>query len=123
MTCCNLKSVSGLCFLFTFCGLLIGQTERTYLTGTVTDPQGNRIPRVQVVAVEDATGLKRQTESTSQGTYQLADLPPGLFTIQFSKSGFSVLRANQIRQIVGKTGTLNVALQLAGKKEEMDVIE
>ena len=53
-----------------------GQTERTYLTGTVTDPQGKRVPDVKVLAVEDSTGLKRETQTTSQGTYQLADLPP-----------------------------------------------
>ena len=77
------------------------QTERTYLTGTVIDPQGNRVPQAKVVAVQEATGLKRQTETTSQGTYQLADLPPGVFTVQFSRDGFSTYQANHVRQIVG----------------------
>jgi hypothetical protein len=99
------------------------QTERTYLTGTVTDPQGNRVPAAKVLAVEDATGLKRETLTTSQGTYQLADLPPGLFTLRFSKEGFSVLQANHVRQMVGQTGTLNVTLQLGAKKEETTVSE
>ena len=99
------------------------QTERTYLTGAIVDPQGNRVPRARVVAVQDATGLRRETESTSQGTYQLADLPPGVFTVQFSKEGFSTYQANHVRQIVGQTGTLNVTLSLGIKKEETTVSE
>ena len=111
-----------------FCSLAISlcasaQTERTYLTGAVMDPQGNRVPQVKVIAVQPATGLKRETETTSQGTYQLADLPPGVFTVQFSKDGFATYQADNVRQVVGQTGTLNVTLGLGSKKEEVTVSE
>jgi hypothetical protein len=99
------------------------QTDRTSLTGTVIDPQGKRVPDAKVLAVEDSTGLRRETQTTSQGTYQLADLPPGVFTLRFSKEGFSILQANHVLQIVGQTGTLNVTLQLGGKEEETTVTE
>ena len=99
------------------------QTERTYLTGAVTDPQGNRVPQAKVLAVQEATGLKRETESSSQGTYQLADLPPGLFTIQVSKAGFSTYQADHVRQVVGQTGTLNVTLRVGTKTEEDTINE
>src|SRR5271165_3895493 len=99
------------------------QTERTNLTGAVTDPQGNRIPQAKVVAVLQATGLKRETETTSQGTYVLADLPPGIFTVQFSKAGFSTYQADRVRQVVGQTGTLNVRLSLGAKEEQVTVSE
>jgi len=100
-----------------------GQTERTSLTGTVTDPQGNRVPDAKVLAVQDSTGLKRETQTTSKGTYQLADLPPGVFTLRFSKPGFSVVQANHVLQIVGQTGTLNITLQLGAIEEETTVSE
>jgi hypothetical protein len=99
------------------------QTEQTYLTGTVVDQQGNRVPQAKILAVQESTGLKRETQTTSTGTYQLADLPPGVFTIQFSKEGFSTYQAAHVRQVVGQTGTLNVALQLAGRQEETSVNE
>jgi hypothetical protein len=99
------------------------QTERTYLTGVVGDPQGKPVPQAKVVAVQDATDLKRETETTSEGTYQLADLPAGIFTVQFSKEGFSTYQANHVRQIVGQTGTLNVTLSLGDKREEVSVSE
>jgi hypothetical protein len=116
----KLSVALGILFL---AGCAAAQTERTYLTGTVTDPQGNRVPDAKVLAIEDATGWKRETQTTSRGSYQLADLPPGVFTLQFSKEGFSVFQANHVRQMVGQTGTLNVTLQLGAKKEETTVSE
>ena len=104
------------------CGLVMvlplnAQNEKTSLTGTVTDQQGDRIPGAKVLAVATSTSLKRETQTTSQGTYQLADLPPGVFSVQFSKDGFSILQADRVRQVVGQTGTLNVTLRVAGKTE------
>lgn len=98
------------------------QTERTSLTGAVVDPQGNRVPQAKVVAIQEATGLKRETETTSQGAYQLPDLPPGVFTVQFSKEGFSTYQA-RVRQVVGQTGTLNVTLSLGSRQEEATISE
>lgn len=99
------------------------QTERTSLTGTVVDPQGNRIPQARVLAVQESTGLERETETSSQGSYRLADLPPGVFTIRFSKAGFSVYQAKNVRQIVGQTGTLDVKLSLGVRQEEATINE
>jgi len=101
----------------------LAQTELTSLTGTVIDPQGQRIPQARITAVQEATGLQRETKTTSQGTYLLADLSPGLFTIRFSKVGFSVYQANKVRQIVGQTGTLDVKLSLGVKQEEAEINE
>lgn len=101
----------------------MAQNERTSLTGVVTDPQGNRIPQAKVMAVEDATGLRRDTQTNSQGSYVLADLPPGVFTIRFSRDGFSVYQANKVRQVVGQTGRLDVKLSLGVKAEEATINE
>ncbi|HUA19475.1 MAG TPA: carboxypeptidase regulatory-like domain-containing protein [Bryobacteraceae bacterium] len=99
------------------------QTEQTSLTGIVADPQDNRIPMVKVVAVQEATGLRREAETTSQGTYELANLPPGVYTVQFSKEGFATYQADHVRQVVGQTGTLDVRLSVGGRKEEVTVTE
>lgn len=73
--------------------------------------------------MQESTGLKRETETTSQGTYQLADLPPGIFTVQFSKDGFSTYQVDRVRQAVGQTGTLNVRLSLGLREEQATVNE
>jgi hypothetical protein len=122
----NTINTARICLFFCTLGLALSasaQTERTYLTGAVSDPQGNHVPQAKVVAVQDATGLKRETQTTSQGSYQLANLPAGVYTVQFSKEGFSTYQANHVRQIVGQTGTLNVTLSLGDKPEEVNVSE
>ena len=46
---------------------LRAQVDRTAITGTVTDQQGNRVPQARVRATESATGFERETLTTSAG--------------------------------------------------------
>jgi len=68
--------------------VLWAQVDRTAITGTVTDQQGNRVPQSRVRAAESATGFERETLTTPQGTYELPGLPPGTYSVRFSKAGF-----------------------------------
>src|SRR5580704_7590949 len=81
--------------------MLQAQVDRTAITGTVTDPQGHRIPQSTVRATESSTGLQRETMTTSQGTYELPGLPPGTYSVEFSKTGFGDLVARNVKQLVG----------------------
>ncbi|HTS51573.1 MAG TPA: carboxypeptidase-like regulatory domain-containing protein [Bryobacteraceae bacterium] len=83
-----------------------GQLDRSSLNGTVTDPNGARVPGTQVTAIHSATGLARKTESSSQGDYAFDGLAIGLYTIVFSKPGFTELRVKQVDQIVGTPSRL-----------------
>jgi hypothetical protein len=103
--------------------VLRAQVERTALTGTVTDQQGNRIPQSRVRATEGATGFERETLTTSQGTYELSGLPPGLYSVQFLKSGLADLTVEGVKQVVGQTRTLDAQLELAHGKDETTVTE
>ena len=103
--------------------MLRAQVDRAAITGTVTDQQGNRIPQAHVLAIQSATGLQRETLTTSQGTYELPNLPPGLYSVQFRRSGFSIVTVEQVEQIVGHTRTLNARLEVAHGKEQTTVTE
>ena len=111
-----------MCLLFTV-DTASAQGEHSSLTGTVTDPQGNRIPHAKIKAIEIATGLQRQTETTSQGSYQLVDLPAGTFTVQISKDGFATFQIERVKQVVGQTHTLDATLAVLGVKEQTTITE
>src|SRR5580698_4220252 len=98
------------------------QLDGTGLTGTVTDATGRVIPEVQVVAVQDATGLRRETISSGQGTYEISELPVGIYTVSFVRKGFESLRFESVVQSLGRTRTLNATLKVAGAKEELEVL-
>ncbi len=102
---------------------LQAQVDRTAITGTVTDQQGNRVPQSVVRATENTTGFRRETLTTSQGSYELPGLPPGVYSVRFLKTGFSVFTAEGVEQLVGQTRTLNVRLELAREKQQTTVTE
>ena len=103
--------------------VLWAQVDRTAITGTVTDQQGNRVPQSRVRAAESATGFERETLTTPQGTYELPGLPPGTYSVRFSKAGFSDFTAKTVAQIIGQTRTLNARLELARGTTETTVTE
>ena len=104
-------------------GNALAQMERSALSGTVTDQQGNLVPEAKIVATEINTGLQREAASTSKGDYVLVDLPPGIFSVQISKTGFATFRAEQVEQVVGQTRTLNARLEVAGQKQDTTIVE
>lgn len=99
------------------------QVERTVITGTVSDPQEHRIPQCRVHATEIATGFQRETLTTSQGSYELPGLPPGLYSVEFFKDGFATFTAAGVQQVVGQARTLNVRLDLARGTQQTTVTE
>ena len=102
---------------------LRGQVNLTAITGTVTDQQGNRVPDSRVRATDTATGFQRETLTTPDGTYNLPGLQPGIYSLQFFKTGFSAFTAEGVEQLVGQTRTLDVRLELAHGKEQTTVTE
>jgi outer membrane receptor protein involved in Fe transport len=105
------------------CGMAWAQVESSSLTGTVTDQQGRRVPHAKVRATQAATGLQRETETASQGNYELLDLPAGTFSVQISKEGFSTFQAERVEQTVGRTRTLNASLNVSGARQEASITE
>jgi hypothetical protein len=117
------RSVALAFLSLSIAALVPAQVERSVMTGVVSDPSGNRVPHAKVTANEVTTGLRRQTETTSEGTFELLDLPPGLFSLSFSKDGFSTLAIARVRQVVGQTRTVNATLALAGSRQQTSVTE
>lgn len=110
-----------MCLAFFLSVSLQAQVDRAGLNGTVTDPAGRVLGGVQVVAIEDSTGLRRQTTSSANGVYDIPELPVGDYTVLFVHQGFQPLRVTGLHQAIGRTRTLDVSLKVAGAKEKVDV--
>jgi Carboxypeptidase regulatory-like domain len=52
-----------------------GQTYTATVTGTVVDPGGAAVPKVKVVAVNQATKLENTAETSDAGVYRIPFLP------------------------------------------------
>jgi hypothetical protein len=112
-------SIVGIAFLLTCSSL--AQVDRAGLNGTVTDPAGRVVPGVRVSASQDATGLRRDTVSSASGTFDLPELPVGVYTVTFTHDGFKGLTFGNVVQVVQQTRTLNATLQVSGGQERVEV--
>jgi hypothetical protein len=97
------------------------QVDRAGLDGTVTDSSGRVLPQTHITAVRNLTGLRRETTSSSRGTYDIPELPVGDYTVTFAHDGFKTLTFADVVQAVGTTRTLNASLQVSGGQERVEV--
>ena len=82
------------------------------LRGVVTDPQGLVTPGVTVVATSEALiGGRQATVTSAQGVYRFPSLPPGLYALEASLSGFQSIRQDNV--VVSLGTSLEINLQLA----------
>jgi len=57
----------------------MAQSDRSTLTGTITDPSGAVMPGVKVELVNQATGLKYAADTNEFGIYVVPQLPVGRY--------------------------------------------
>lgn len=95
--------------------------DRAGLSGTVFDRAGNVIPGIHVAVLKPDTGLRRETVTSSTGTYAVPELPIGVYTVTFAGNGFATLTFDQVILTVGRTRTLDSTLHVAGTQEHIIV--
>jgi hypothetical protein len=97
------------------------QVDRAGLNGTVLDASGKALPGAKITAQQTATGLYRETIASSSGTYDIPELPIGVYRLTYTAPGFQKKVVDGIQQTIGHTRTLNVTLSVAGVVEQVTV--
>src|ERR1035438_8872961 len=115
------RAPTALCAALCLAAVCFAQVDRSGLSGTVTDASGRVLPHARITAVQGSTQLRRETESTSSGSYDIPALPVGVYTITFNRSGFKTLTFVDVEQVIGRTRTLDATLQVAGSEEQVKV--
>jgi hypothetical protein len=101
--------------------LLLGQSDRGTITGTVADQAGALVPGVEVVLVNIETGVERRTQTTETGNYTLSQVPVGVYAINVEKTGFRKFGQTGIRVQVAQTIRVDIALQVGATAESVTV--
>lgn len=104
------------CGVAVFVSLLLAaptaaQVTTADITGRVLDQNGAAVANVTLTARNLATGQERTTQSDQQGSYTLAELPPGTYEISAEAPNFSKAVVKDHRVNVGTTVTLNFDLK------------
>ena len=101
--------------------LVLGQGTTGRILGRISDPSGAVLSQVKVTATNDATGVSRDALSNENGDYVFPDLPVGTYTLTFDLTGFKKAVRHAINLDVNDVKTLNMAMQLGGAQEVVDV--
>jgi outer membrane receptor protein involved in Fe transport len=88
------------------------------IKGTVTDPTGAVVAGARVTLTNVQTGVDIVTTTNSSGIYDLPSVPPGQYTISFSKTGFRNFERKGIDLELQTVG-IDAKLQLGNVSEEM----
>jgi hypothetical protein len=106
--------------LFLMTGVLMGQTYRGAIAGSVADSSGAAVADASVKVVNKGTGLARTQNTPTAGDFNFPDLAPGLYTITVSKQGFQPF-SQDIEAAVGRIASVTVTLGVAAQTQTVEV--
>ena len=92
------------------------------LTGSITDPNGAVIPNANVVVTNTTTNQSFQIVTNDRGEYFAQNLPPGMYTLNASLSGFKNLTATNLFVRPGLRSKFNANLEVGNVSETVNVI-
>ena len=81
----------ALLFLTALTSVVRAQSTNASLAGRITDPAKAVIVAAIVSAINAGTSVRYETTTNGAGEYYLANLPPGLYSIEVESSGFKKL--------------------------------
>lgn len=97
-------------------GSALAQTTGT-IAGTVSDNTGAALPGVAVEIRSPALLGVRTVVSDGRGSFRFPAIPPGVYSLAATLSGFTKLERSGIRVSLGETATVNAVLSLSLKEE------
>ncbi len=106
--------------LATFSPITFAQSTAT-LQGSVTDPSGAALSAAKVTVRNQATGLERIVQTDSDGNYQVAALPPGVYRVEAQAQGFGAQSVKDLTIEVSRIVVQNFQLKIGDVSQAVDV--
>jgi Carboxypeptidase regulatory-like domain/TonB-dependent Receptor Plug Domain len=110
--------------------LLVGQTFRGTILGSVTDPSGAYVAGATVKVKNLGTGLERTTVTSADGSYSVPELPIGSYSVTVSQTGFKTFVATGVpvdvateRRVDAALNTGAVTTQIEVSAEDLPMVE
>jgi hypothetical protein len=101
--------------------VLVGQTFRGGISGTVADASGSAVAGAAVKLVSPDTGLTREEVTTSTGEFVFPDLALGKYDITVTQAGFDTVHVTGVVVDAGKTATVGLKLEVAKQATTIEV--
>src|SRR6202521_4620563 len=108
-------------FVLLSAAMLMGQTFRGTILGTVTDPSGAVVAGATVKVRNVATGLERTTATSADGSYAVPELPIGSYSVTVSLAGFQTAITSDVDVNVATERRVDVAFKTGQVSERVEV--
>ena len=113
--------LSGVAILLNAWGAF-AQSQSASIAGTVRDTSGAVLPGVTIeIASPALIGAPRTVQTEDSGTYRAIELPPGLYTVTFTLSGFGVVKREGLILTPNFSATVNAELRIGRLEETVTV--
>src|SRR5437588_3047588 len=99
------------------------QANSGNIEGRVIDPNGAAVAGATVTATNQQTGLEKSATSSDEGLFRIILLPPGIYTVKTSASGFSQSEVKDVTVTVGSRTPLDVKLTIGGTTNTVTISE
>ncbi len=106
-----------------FASLAFAQSDRSTITGTITDQTGAVVANAPIEAKNLATGLVYSAASTATGNYTISELPVGTYEVTVAVSGFKKYVRSGLDLAAAQTYRIDIGLQLGASSEQVTVTE
>ena len=97
------------------------QSERGTITGTIVDSSGAIVPGARITVTNTLTNVASSTLSTETGSYTVASLPVGEYTLRVDKAGFSSAVLSGITLNAASTLRADVKLEVGTAMQTVEV--
>jgi outer membrane receptor protein involved in Fe transport len=103
-------------FILSFAVAAFAQSQATTgnIEGRVLDPKEAAVPGASVTATNQGTGLEKTATTDEQGAFRLILLPPGVYTVRATATGFAIAEAKDVTVTVGSRTPLDLAVTIGG---------
>ncbi len=116
------RLISSLSVVLMCSAALLAQSDKSTIRGTVTDPTGAVVPKVEIVATEIATNtIARTVLSDENGNYEIADLKPGTYRLKADAAGFRGFVAENLLLDAAQVRRVDIVFQVGSTTETVTV--
>ena len=98
-----------------------GQSVSATLSGNVTDQLGAAIAGAKITVKHNATALRRERVTDSQGSFTVTELPPGTYVVLAEHDGFAPLEVTEVVLHAGDDRSLSIKLKIGTVTQSVTV--
>ena len=102
--------------------LVLAQSGRGTILGTVSDPTGAVMPQVAVTVTNVETNVKAVATTDELGNYRAPSLIPGPYSVTFEKAGFKSFKREGIVLVLDATVRVDAEMAVGAVGQSVEVV-